>query len=185
VLKKLNMKKSTNLAIVQESAIHLDVKKSLEKAIQLIQQAAAQNAELIVFGESWLSGYPVWLDHCPDIARWNHNPTKKVFARMYQNSVEVGGIETQRLCQMALENKIVIVMGMNEIVQEGFGNGTIYNSFIIIDSTGEIVCHRRKLVPTLWLGRWKRFECGKYFCRTNWWINLLGTLDAFVKNGNA
>jgi len=142
------MKKSTNLAIVQESAIHLDVKKSLEKAIQLIQQAAAQNAELIVFGESWLSGYPVWLDHCPDIARWNHNPTKKVFARMYQNSVEVGGIETQKLCQMALENKIVIVMGMNEIVQEGFGNGTIYNSFIIIDSTGEIVCHRRKLVPT-------------------------------------
>ena len=117
------MKKSTNLAIVQESAIHLDVKKSLEKAIQLIQQAAAQNAELIVFGESWLSGYPVWLDHCPDIARWNHNPTKKVFARMYQNSVEVGGIETQRLCQMALENKIVIVMGMNEIVQEGFGMG--------------------------------------------------------------
>ena len=117
------MKKSTNLAIVQESAIHLDVKKSLEKAIQLIQQAAAQNAELIVFGESWLSGYPVWLDHCPDIARWNHNPTKKVFARMYQNSVEVGGIETQKLCQMALENKIVIVMGMNEIVQEGFGMG--------------------------------------------------------------
>ena len=111
------MKKSTNLAIVQESAIHLDVKKSLEKAIQLIQQAAAQNAELIVFGESWLSGYPVWLDHCPDIARWNHNPTKKVFARMYQNSVEVGGIETQKLCQMALENKIVIVMGINEIEQ--------------------------------------------------------------------
>ncbi|MEM6965691.1 MAG: carbon-nitrogen hydrolase family protein [Bacteroidota bacterium] len=142
------MKKSTHLAIVQESAVHLDLPKSMEKAVQLIQQAAAAKAEIIVFGETWLSGYPVWLDHCPDIARWNHQPTKEVFAKMYQNSVEVGSKETQLLCQLAKENKIVIVMGMNEIARTGVGNGTIYNTFLIIDTTGEIVCHRRKLMPT-------------------------------------
>lgn len=142
------MKKSTHLATVQESAVHLDLKKSIEKATQLIQQAAQQNAELIVFGETWLSGYPVWLDHCPDIARWNHQPMKEVFAKMYLNSVEVGGDETTLLCQLAKEHQIVIVMGMNEIVKKSAGNGTIYNAFIIIDTTGEIVCHRRKLMPT-------------------------------------
>ena len=37
---------------------------------------------MIVFGETWLSGYPSWLDHCPNIAIWDHEPTKEVFLKI-------------------------------------------------------------------------------------------------------
>jgi len=142
------MKKSVQLAIIQQSAVHLNLKKSMQKATVLIQEAVAKGAELIVFGESWLSGYPVWLDHCPEIGLWNHQPMKEVFALMHENSIEVRGNETTLLGQLAKEHQITIVMGANEIVRRGAGNGTIYNALLIFDEKGNLVCHRRKLMPT-------------------------------------
>lgn len=113
-----------------------------------MNEAAQQGAQLIVFGETWLCGYPAWLDHCPEVALWNNEATKEVFAQMYHNSVDVHGAEMKLLCDAAKELKLIICMGFNEKVTEGIGNGTIYNSFVIIDELGEIVNHHRKLVPT-------------------------------------
>ena len=142
------MKNSLKVAIVQQGPVYLDLQKSLEKMLALIEGAVSKKAELIVFGETWLSGYPVWLDHCEDYARWDYGPTKKVFSKMYQNSVSVDGETIKTICEVAKKNEIVIVVGINEVVEKGIGNGTIYNSLLIIDSNGEIVNHHRKLMPT-------------------------------------
>jgi len=142
------MKNSVKVAIVQKGPVYLDLEKSLYKMLALIEEAVAEKAALIVFGETWLSGYPAWLDHCVDYARWDHGPTKKVFARMYQNSVAVDGKTIKTLCKTAKKHQIVIVTGINEIVEKGIGNGTIYNALLIINSNGEILNHHRKLMPT-------------------------------------
>ena len=78
------MKKSIKIGIVQSGPEYLDIQKSTDKAISLIEEAVGKGAELVVFGETWLSGYPAWLDHCPEAALWNHEPTKEVFGKMYQ-----------------------------------------------------------------------------------------------------
>ncbi len=140
--------KSLRIAIVQHRPVHLNLEASTQKAIALIKEAVQCGAQLIVFGETWLSGYPAWLDHCPEIAQWNNDATKEVFALMHTNSVDVHGAEMKRLCDAAKEGSVMICMGINEKIVEGIGNGTIYNAFVIIDEKGQIVNHHRKLVPT-------------------------------------
>lgn len=142
------MKKSIKIGIVQSGPEYLDIQKSMDKAVSLIEEAVGKDAELIVFGETWLSGYPAWLDHCPEAALWNHEPTKEVFAKMYRNSIVVPGEETKTFCDLARTHHIVICLGVNEIVKTGIGNGTIYNSLLFIDANGEITNLHRKLMPT-------------------------------------
>lgn len=142
------MKQSIKVGIIQAGAVYLDIQKSMDKALGLMEAAVEQGAELLVCGETWFSGYPAWLDHCPETALWDHEPTKEVFAKMYQNSVMVPGKETKILCDFARTYNVVIVTGVNEIVPAGPGNGTIYNTLLTINANGEIVNHHRKLMPT-------------------------------------
>ena len=140
--------KSLHIAIIQHKPVHLNLAASLQKALLLIKEAAAAGAQLIVFGETWLSGYPSWIDHCPEIAIWNNEVTKEVFALMHSNSVDVNGDEMKMICEAAKEYGIILCMGINEKIKNGIGSGTIYNSFVLINEHGEIINHHRKLVPT-------------------------------------
>lgn len=121
---------------------------SLARAIEFIGEAAARGAKLVVFGETWLPGYPAWLDYCPNAALWNHQPTKEVFAELRRNSVAVPSRETEILAEAAKGHRMVLVIGINERVDAGPGNGTLYNSLLTFDSDGSLVNHHRKLIPT-------------------------------------
>lgn len=142
------MKSSVKIGIIQCAPVYFDVKGSMEKAAGLMKEAVDKGAELIVFGETWFTGYPNFLDTCPDAALWNHGPTKEIFARMYKNSITVPGDETRVLCDLAKTHGVVICIGINERVETGIGNGTIFNSLLLIDSQGNIANHHRKLMPT-------------------------------------
>ncbi len=136
------------VGIVQASPVFMNLEASLAKAIALIQQAAEQGAKLVAFGETWLAGYPAWLDYCPNAALWNHEPTKEVFARLRRNSVVVPGLETEMLSEVAAKYGVVLVVGINERIERGAGNGTLYNSLLTFGAGGSILNHHRKLVPT-------------------------------------
>lgn len=136
------------VAVIQHGPVYLDKAKSLDKATTLLQEAAAGGAGLVVFGETWLSGYPAWLDHCPDAGRWNHEPVKEVFAQTWQNGVAIDGPEITTLRKEAAAQGVAVVMGINEVVHKGQPQGTIFNSLIIIDEQGNLANHHRKLMPT-------------------------------------
>ena len=142
------MSQTMIVAIVQHAPVHLDLNGSLQKALGLIEKAAQHGAELVVFGECWLSGYPSWLDHCPEVALWNHQPMKDAFIQLYQNSVQVPGPEIGMIAEMAKRHSVSLVIGVNEVVASGIGNSTVYNSLLTIGSNGELLNHHRKLMPT-------------------------------------
>lgn len=142
------MAEPLTVGIVQASPVFMELEASLDKALGLIAQAARRGAQLVAFGETWLPGYPAWLDYCPDAALWNHQPTKDVFARLRRNSVAVPGKETQRLAEVAADHGLVLVIGINERIERGPGNGTLYNSLLTFGADGQLVNHHRKLVPT-------------------------------------
>jgi nitrilase len=48
------------LAVVQAAPVFLDSQATTDKALGLLRQAASAGAELIVFPEVFLSGYPIW-----------------------------------------------------------------------------------------------------------------------------
>lgn len=136
------------VALVQASPVFNNLPASLEKAVGLISDAAKMGAKLVAFGETWLAGYPAWLDHCPNAALWNYEPTKRIFAEMRRNSLVISGKETEMLGRAAHENKVTVVIGANERVNQGIGNGTLYNALLTFDETGTLRNHHRKLIPT-------------------------------------
>ena len=140
--------RNVKIAIVQRPSAFLNLEESLQRAEAYVAEAAKEGAQLIVFGETWLSGYPSWLDHYPEIGLWDHPPTKAMFREMYQSGVEVPGKASQFIGDLAKKHGVWIVMGINEICTSGKANGTIFNSFLIYNTTGEIVNHHRKLMPT-------------------------------------
>ncbi len=142
------MPERIRVGIIQSSPVFLNLEASLAKAIQQIEQAATKGAQLIAFGETWLPGYPAWLDHSPHAALWNHEPTREVFAQLRRNSVVVPGKETETLGEVARELGVVIVIGVNERVEQGAGNGTLYNSLLTFGADGTLLNHHRKLIPT-------------------------------------
>ncbi|HET8921905.1 MAG TPA: carbon-nitrogen hydrolase family protein [Candidatus Acidoferrum sp.] len=140
--------KRVRVAIAQSAPIYLDKRASLTKALDLVQQAAKRDALLVAFGETWLPGYPAWLDVCPGAALWENTSAKEVFAKLRNNSITVPGEEVNALSEAARDLKIAIVMGASERVDAGPGNGTLYNALLTISEDGQLRNHHRKLVPT-------------------------------------
>jgi nitrilase len=84
------------VAIAQSAPVYLDKRAGLRKALDLAQQAAKRDARLVVFGESWLPGYPAWLDVCPGAALWENASAKEVFAKFRNDSITVPGMNWVR-----------------------------------------------------------------------------------------
>ncbi len=135
------------VAIVQ-AEVAAGLEPMLERTNDGVREARAAGAQLVVFPETWIPGYPAWLDICRDAALWDHTPVKVVFARMARDSVAVPGAAMEALTQMAREFEVTLVIGVTERVDRGAGRGTLYNSLLTIGPDGALLNHHRKLVPT-------------------------------------
>ena len=80
---------------------------------------------LLVFPETWLPGYPFWLDDSPEMGLWDHPPTKSLFRQLFENSVEIPSQATTCLADAAQEAGVNVVMGINE--RDG---QTLYNTIL-------------------------------------------------------
>jgi len=138
---------STRVAVVQ-AEVAPDLEHGLALTRQLTQAAADRGATLVVFPETWIPGYPAWLDVCRDVALWDHGPVKRVFARMAENSVDVAGESGRALGAIAKDAGVTLIVGVTERVSSGTGRGTLYNALLTYASDGTLLNHHRKLVPT-------------------------------------
>ena len=120
----------------------------LEAALQAVARAAAQSATLVAFPETWLPGYPAWLDVCRDAGLWNDPRVKAIYRRHHESSITIAGPELDTLQSAAQQHNIAVVMGAVERVTEGAGHGTLYNVLLTIGADGELLNHHRKLMPT-------------------------------------
>ena len=140
-------------AIVQASPVAGDLvpdpDASLEKLGDLVSDAAREHqARVVNVGETWLPGYPAWIDHCPGAMLWDNPEVKEVFAAYRRASVAVGDERFRRLSEVARTNEVVLIAGVSERVNEGAGQGSLYNTLFTFDADGRMVNHHRKLVPT-------------------------------------
>ncbi len=139
---------SVRVALVQARPVYYDLPATIDKALSLIAEAARSGAQLAIFGETFFPGYPAWLDWAIDYARWDHAPTKQLYARLVGNSLAIDSPEMRQLRDSAKTQGIALVLGLNERVVQGRGNRSIYNSLVIIDGDGALLNHHRKLRPT-------------------------------------
>jgi len=130
-------------AIAQATPVVLDLKASVAKACEWIAEAGRRGAQLVAFPETWLPVYPLWCD-AGTFGKWDHAPSKRLHARLVENSLAIPSSETEALCRAAHQARCAVVLGANE----RDASGSLYNALVFISAEGEILGRHRKLVPT-------------------------------------
>src|SRR3954468_3895675 len=115
------------LAIVQHPPVFLNLAQSAERATALIGDALAHGAQVVVFPETWLPGYPVWLDEAPTAGLWDYAPAQALYQVLADNAITVPGPELDGLRTLARERAVAIVMGAHERL-----GGTLYNTMLLV-----------------------------------------------------
>lgn len=141
------MPNTVRVAIVQ-AEVAPSLAEGLAHTAAFTAEAARQGAELVVFPETWLPGYPVWLDVCRDVALWDSDAVKRVYEHHANDSIDVDGDSGRALSRIAQECGVTMVIGATERVARGVGRGTLYNALLTYGPDGALLNHHRKLVPT-------------------------------------
>jgi len=131
------------VAAVQAAPAFLDLEGGLGLLDEWTRKAVAEGAAIVAFPETWLPGYPAWIDSSPDAALWGHAGSRTLHARLLENAVVVPGPATERMSALARELGVTLVVG----VQERAGK-TLFNTLLFFGNDGRLLNHHRKLVPT-------------------------------------
>lgn len=134
--------RSVNVAAVQAASVVFDLDASLAKLADLTQDAAGRGAELIVFPEAFLSGYPRGLTFGSAIGSRTAEG-REWYARYWESSVDIPGPAIDRLVDLASSAAATLVVGVIE--RDG---GTLYCTAVTIDPERGVVSRHRKLMPT-------------------------------------
>ena len=134
------------VALAQISPVWLDKTATLKKVEQSIIDAAKEGAELVVFGEALVPGYPFWLALTGG-AQWNTQLNKELHAHYVHNAISIEHGELNAICNLAKTHKIAIYIGIIERPLDRGGH-SIYASLVYINANGEIKSVHRKLQPT-------------------------------------
>ena len=102
--------------------------------------AGGQGAQVVVFGESFVPGFPLWaLVHAPV-------DTHEFFRALCEAALDVPGPETERLAATARRHRVHLSVGITE--RSPVSAGTLYNTNLLFGPDGALLNRRRKIMPT-------------------------------------
>lgn len=131
-----------NVAICQAAPVPLAIGDGIEKAVRLARDAVEGGAQLVAFGETFLGGYPLWLDEAPGAALWDHPGSKALHRILLEQAVVAEDERLLPLQELCDESGAVISIGAHERVRN-----SLYNNQLTF-RPGLPVLDHRKLVPT-------------------------------------
>ncbi len=131
-----------SVAVVQAAPIPFDFQSGIDKAVALAREAIDNGARVVAFGETFLGGYPLWLDEAPGAALWDHPGTRSLHAIMLEQAVVANDERLLPLQELADASGAVISIGAHERVRRSLVNNQL--TF----RPGLPVLDHRKLVPT-------------------------------------
>jgi nitrilase len=129
-------------AVVQAASVAGDKAATVAKTISLIAEARQRGADLAVFPEAFIGGYPKGADfHIYIGARTPEG--RQEFASYLANAVTVPGPETQAIGDAARDAQLYVTIGVIE--RDG---GTLYCTALYFGPDGRLLGKHRKLMPT-------------------------------------
>lgn len=134
------------VALAQLAPVWLDREATLAKVLAAMDQAAAEGAELVCFGESLVPGYPFWLERTGG-AEFDSPAQKAIHARYLQQAVNIEAGHLHPVCERAREHGVTVILGTAERAGDRGGH-SIYCSLVFIGADGVIRHVHRKLMPT-------------------------------------
>lgn len=129
-------------AVVQAAPVPLSVTQGIAALPALIEPALDQGAQIIAFGETFLGGYPLWLDEAPGAALWDHPGTRALHAVLLEEAIRLGDPRLAPVQEMVDRSGALIGIGAHERVRS-----SLYNCQLLLRPGQPPLIHR-KLVPT-------------------------------------
>ena len=133
------------VAVVQQPPVLLDREASLTRALESLDEAVGNGAELVAFPETYLPGYPEYI--------WRLRPgndydlSRELHGRLLANAVDLEADQLRPLQEAARHHGTIVTIGIHE--RDGaYSRATLYNTLVTIGPDGEILNRHRKLVPT-------------------------------------
>lgn len=134
------------IAAAQARPVWLDPAATTKKVVKWLEDASAQHVELVAFPETFLSGYPFWLDLTGG-ARFDDPTQKAAYAAYLDAAVIADGPEIALIVEAARDLGIFVYLGVTER-GSGPGSGTVFCTLVAIDPAAGVVSTHRKLMPT-------------------------------------
>jgi len=128
---------SIKVAAAQIRPVLFSLKGSVERVLSAMQEAADQGVGLIVFPETFLPYYPYFSFVEPALLMGRSH------LALYEQAVTIPGPATDAIAAAARQYGMHVLLGVNE--RDG---GSLYNTQLLIDASGDIVLKRRKITPT-------------------------------------
>jgi nitrilase len=129
-------------AVVQAAPVLFDTPRTIEKVADLTRDAAAQGADLVVFPEAFVGGYPKGMDFGARLGQ-RSEAGRDDFRRYFESAIEVHGHESELIREVARANGVHLVVGIVE--RDG---GTLYCTVVTYSSDGQLLGRHRKVMPT-------------------------------------
>jgi nitrilase len=137
-----NAKPVFKAAVVQAGSILFDTAASLCKLANLTAAAARQGAELVVFPEAFIGGYPKGLDFGARLGVRTAEGREE-FRRYFEGAIEMPGPEADAIAGSARSNGVHLVTGVIERA-----GATLYCTVLMYGPDGSFLGMHRKLMPT-------------------------------------
>ena len=135
------MSTTLTAAVAQTATVLFDTPATVERALGLMSDAGKRGAQLLVFPEAFIGGYPKGADF--HIYLGGRTPEGRAeFKRYFDAAVTVNGPEIAQLAKAAARHKLYSVVGIIE--RDG---GTLYCTAVYLGPEGVLGKHR-KLMPT-------------------------------------
>ena len=129
-------------AVVQAASVAFDREATLEKAGDLTADAARRGAQVVVFPEAFVAGYPRG-SHFGTVVGARTAEGREEYRRYWASAVEVPGPVVEAMGEIARANGVYLVIGITE--REG---GTLYCTVLFFAPSGHYLGKHRKLMPT-------------------------------------
>lgn len=129
-------------AVIQAGSVLFDTRRTLEKLADLTSDAAGRGANLLVFPEAFVGGYPKGLDFGARLGLRSLEG-RDDFRRYCEAAVDVPGPATEAIGAAARAAAAHLVVGVIER-----DSGTLHCTALMFGPDGHLLAKHRKLMPT-------------------------------------
>lgn len=136
---------TVRVAVVQPAASPFNVSGALDAVARGVQEAAQQGAELVLFPEAFLGGYP-WGLRFGSAIGGRTDEGKALFQRYWESAIPIPGPEADRLGSMARASGVHLSVGLIERMPGRAS--TLYCTQATWGPDGALLGIHRKLKPT-------------------------------------
>lgn len=133
------------VAVVQKPPVFLNKGETIAVVVTSIEEASRHGADLAIFTETFIPGYPAWIWRLRPGSDWALSG--EIYTRLLENAVNMENGDLKPVYEAARQYGVTVVCGLEER-DNRFSRATLYNTVVTIGPDGSLLNRHRKLMPT-------------------------------------